>query len=108
MKKSRTRHVASIVLALLAVPVCAHPLATKSATVGAHVMAARVRTEFLHAWSNYRRYAWGHDELRPLSRTPHDWYGPSLLMTPVDALDTLVLMGLKKQADDDRELIATR
>ncbi|HEY2345967.1 MAG TPA: glycoside hydrolase family 47 protein [Xanthomonadaceae bacterium] len=70
--------------------------------------AAKVRREFLHAWMNYRRYAWGHDELRPLSRTPHDWYGHSLLMTPVDALDTLVLMGLKQQADDDRELIATQ
>ena len=71
-------------------------------------MAVRVKTEFVHAWSNYRRYAWGHDELLPLSRKPHDWYGQSLLMTPVDALDTLVLMGLKKQADDDRELIATK
>ncbi len=29
-------------------------------------------------------------------------------MTPVDALDTLVLMGLKEQADDARELIATK
>lgn len=71
-------------------------------------MAERVKTEFLHAWNNYRRYAWGHDELRPLSKTPFDWYGQSLLMTPVDALDTLVLMGLKDEADADRELIATQ
>ncbi|MBN8712684.1 MAG: glycoside hydrolase family 47 protein [Xanthomonadales bacterium] len=70
-------------------------------------MAARVKAEFLHAWNNYKRYAWGHDELRPLSKTPFDWYGQSLLMTPVDALDTLVLMGLKDEADADRELIAT-
>ena len=27
-------------------------------------------------------------------------------MTPVDALDTMILMGLKTQADEDRELIA--
>ena len=71
-------------------------------------MAGQVKAEFLHAWNNYRRYAWGHDELRPLSKTPFDWYGQSLLMTPVDALDTLVLMGLKDEADADRELIATR
>lgn len=71
-------------------------------------MAARVKAEFLHAWAGYRRYAWGHDELRPLSRQPRDWYGQSLLMTPVDALDTLVLMGLTREADADRELIATR
>ncbi len=68
-------------------------------------MAARVKAEFLHAWHGYKRYAWGHDELRPLSKKPFDWYGQSLLMTPVDALDTLVIMGLTKQADEDRALI---
>lgn len=73
--------------------------------VDAPAMAARIKAEFLHAWDGYRRYAWGHDELRPLSKKPFDWYGQSLLMTPVDALDTLVLMGLKKQAAEDRALI---
>lgn len=76
-----------------------------STTIDSAAMAARVKAEFLHAWDGYRRYAWGHDELRPLSRKPFDWYGQSLLMTPVDALDTLVLMGLKKQAAEDRALI---
>ena len=77
----------------------------KPAAINAPVMAARVKQEFLHAWNNYVRYAWGHDELKPLSKKPYDWYGQSLLMTPVDALDTLVLMGLKPQADRDRKLI---
>ena len=67
-----------------------------------------MKTEFLHGWDNYVKYAWGHDELKPLSKTPRDWYGQSLLMTPVDALDTLVLMGLKDQADKDRVLIDTQ
>src|SRR6478735_9051379 len=71
-------------------------------------LAADVKAEFLHAWQGYRRYAWGHDDLAPLSRKPYDWYGDSLLMTPVDALDTLVLMGFTKDADDVRELIATK
>src|SRR5438046_2034347 len=57
-------------------------------------VAERVRTEFMNAWSNYEKYAWGHDALKPLTKTPHDWYGQSLLMTPVDALDTLILMKL--------------
>ena len=35
----------------------------------ARELAARVRTEFLHAWNNYERYAWGHDALQPLSKT---------------------------------------
>ena len=69
-------------------------------------MAAKVRAEFLHAWSGYRQYAWGHDELLPLSKGFKDWYGTSMYMTPVDALDTLILMGLTEQADETRELIA--
>ena len=71
-------------------------------------LAAEVRGEFLHAWRGYRKYAWGHDALKPLSREPKDWYGVPLLMTPVDALDTMILMGLKREAHDTRELIATR
>jgi ER degradation enhancer, mannosidase alpha-like 2 len=68
-------------------------------------LAKQVRVEFLHAWKNYERYAWGHDELQPLTRTPRDWYGQSLLMTPVDALDTLILMGEQHEADKARQLI---
>jgi len=73
----------------------------------ARQLAARVRTEFLHAWNNYERYAWGHDALRPLSKTAHDWYGQSLLMTPVDALDTLVVMHLDAEAAKARSLIVS-
>jgi hypothetical protein len=73
----------------------------------AQQLAARVRTEFLHAWNNYERYAWGHDALRPLSKTAHEWYGQSLLMTPVDALDTLILMHLDAEAERARSLIVS-
>jgi mannosidase alpha-like ER degradation enhancer 2 len=71
----------------------------------ARAMADRVKTECLHAWNNYERYAWGHDALKPLSKTSHDWYGQSLLMTPVDALDTLILMKLDAEADKARDII---
>ena len=73
-------------------------------------MADRVRAEALHAWNGYKQYAWGHDALKPLSRQPFDWYGQghTLLMTPVDALDTLTLMGLTAQADEARKLIDTQ
>jgi mannosidase alpha-like ER degradation enhancer 2 len=67
--------------------------------------ATRVRAEFLHAWDGYKKYAWGHDALRPLSKTPHDWYGQSLWMTPVDALDTLIVMGLKTEAERTKTAI---
>lgn len=71
-------------------------------------LAAQVKSELLHAWRGYTRHAWGHDELRPLTGTSYDWYGESLEMTPVDALDTLVLMGLTTEAGDARRLIDER
>jgi ER degradation enhancer, mannosidase alpha-like 2 len=69
-------------------------------------MAKQVRAEFLHAWNAYKQYAWGHDELKPLSKGHRDWYGASLYITPVDSLDTMILMGLTSEADEARELIA--
>src|SRR5690242_1097896 len=69
-------------------------------------MALQVRGEFLYAWNAYKQYAWGHDELKPLSKGSHDWYPGTLLMTPVDALDTMILMGLTEEADKTREYIA--
>ncbi|MFN2492990.1 MAG: glycoside hydrolase family 47 protein, partial [Pyrinomonadaceae bacterium] len=68
-------------------------------------LAAEVRAEFLHAWRGYKKYAWGHDDLKPLSKSYHDWYAEPLLMTQVDALDTMILMGLKEEADKTREYI---
>ena len=64
-----------------------------------------MRSEFLHAWSGYKKYAWGHDDLKPLSKRHHDWYAQPLLMTPVDALDTMILMGLKEESDATRKYI---
>jgi mannosidase alpha-like ER degradation enhancer 2 len=77
-------------------------------TTESAALAQRVKDEMRHAWQGYKQYAWGHDALSPLSRKPRDWYAHSLLMTPVDALDTLVIMGLKTEADEARELIATQ
>lgn len=68
-------------------------------------MADSVKTEFLHAWNGYKTHAWGYDELKPLSDTARNWYDVSLLMTPVDAFDTMVLMGLDKEASEAKELI---
>lgn len=68
-------------------------------------LAREVKNEFLHAWNAYKQYAWGHDGLRPLSRSYYDWYGESFYMTAVDALDTMILMGLTEEADSTREYI---
>ena len=68
-------------------------------------MAEKVKAEFLHAWNGYKQYCWGHDDLKPLSKTCRDWYGTPILMTPVDSLDSLYLLGFKKEADETREYI---
>jgi mannosidase alpha-like ER degradation enhancer 2 len=69
-------------------------------------LASRVREEFLHAWDGYKRYAWGRDDLLPLSHAGRNWHGETLYMTPVDALDSMILMGLQEEADATRELLA--
>jgi mannosidase alpha-like ER degradation enhancer 2 len=68
-------------------------------------MSAQVRAEFMHAWNGYKKYAWGHDDLLPLSKKPKDWYGQTLLMTPVDSLDTMYVMGFKDEADKTKKYI---
>ena len=68
-------------------------------------LAAEVKAEFLHAWSGYKKYAWGHDDLKPLSKSYHDWYPEPLLMTAVDSLDTMILMGFDDEADATRQYI---
>jgi mannosidase alpha-like ER degradation enhancer 2 len=71
-------------------------------------LADRVKAEFLYSWRAYEQYAWGHDELKPVSRTAKDWYGESLLMTPVDALDTMLIMGLNDEAMKAKTLIVEK
>jgi mannosidase alpha-like ER degradation enhancer 2 len=69
-------------------------------------LAEAVRSEFLQAWHAYERYAFAHDELKPVSREGRDWHaGQSLLLTPVDALDTMLLMHLTEEAEKTKALI---
>ena len=83
----------------------AHPLAAPDGPRPAPTaseraaLAGEVRSEFLHAWEAYKRDAWGHDELKPQSHAPKDWYAQSLWMTPIDALDTMQIMGLTEEAE---------
>src|SRR5678815_107348 len=68
-------------------------------------LAAEVRAEFLRAWNGYKKYAWGHDDLKPLSKTYHDWYAEPLLMTAVDSLDTMIIMDLNDEATATKQYI---
>ena len=88
-------------------PLASHALRSNRAAVNKSKLAQEVETEFLHAWNGYKKYCWGRDDLKPITKTCHDWYAEPLLMTPVDALDTMILMGMKDEAKTTREYIAT-
>ncbi len=90
---------------LLLIVLISAPAAFPKRAVDRRELAAQVKVEFLHAWNGYKKHAWGHDDLKPLSKTHHDWYAEPLLMTPVDALDTMILMGLTDEAAATRRYI---
>eukprot|EP00891_Asterochloris_glomerata_P000369 jgi/Astpho2/369/Aster-02244 len=56
------------------------------------------------SWKGYKAYAWGEDELQPLSRSSHKWFG--LGLTLVDSLDTLWMMGLKDEFQEAKQWVA--
>src|SRR6478752_5438381 len=92
--------------ALAALAILLVATAAQAQAVDKKAMAEQVRTEFKHSWDGYKQYCWGHDDLKPISKTCRDWYGTPVLMTQVDSLDSLYLLGFKKEADETREYIA--
>ncbi|XP_066896342.1 endoplasmic reticulum mannosyl-oligosaccharide 1,2-alpha-mannosidase-like isoform X2 [Kogia breviceps] len=61
---------------------------------------------FRHAWAGYRKFAWGHDELKPVSKSFSEWFG--LGLTLIDALDTMWILGLKKEFEEARRWVSQR
>jgi len=59
---------------------------------------------FKHAWKGYKDYAWGYDELKPLSKRESTWF--NLGLTLVDSLDTMWLMGLETDFKEARDWVA--
>ncbi|VDK53511.1 unnamed protein product [Gongylonema pulchrum] len=49
-------------------------------------------------------YAWGHDHLKALSKSHHDWLG--LGLTIVDSLSTAIIMGLDDEFEEGRNWVA--
>ncbi|XP_034154882.2 mannosidase, alpha, class 1B, member 1b [Pangasianodon hypophthalmus] len=73
------------------------------------VVASRleaVREAFRHAWKGYKDFAWGHDELKPISKSYTEWFG--LGLTLIDALDTMWILELKKEFEEARQWVATQ
>uniref|UniRef100_A0A8C2GVZ4 alpha-1,2-Mannosidase n=1 Tax=Cyprinus carpio TaxID=7962 RepID=A0A8C2GVZ4_CYPCA len=55
---------------------------------------AKIKEMMQFSWDNYKRYAWGSNELRPISKQGHssNLFGSLKGATIVDALDTLYIM----------------
>uniref|UniRef100_A0A915CMC8 alpha-1,2-Mannosidase n=1 Tax=Ditylenchus dipsaci TaxID=166011 RepID=A0A915CMC8_9BILA len=62
-----------------------------------------VQDAFKHAWKGYRQFAWGHDHLKPVSKSYGEWMECGL--TIVDSLDTLIIMDLKEEFVEAREWV---
>ncbi len=93
MRACVARAMAAVLLALA--PIGAEAAAEWPSSDAA--IAAEIRADTLRTWTAYRRYAWGHDELKPISRSYHDWYGKPLQIAPIDGYSTLKLMRFERE-----------
>jgi ER degradation enhancer, mannosidase alpha-like 2 len=75
------------------------------ATTSCASLPDQIRDETRRSWIAYERHAAGFDELRPLSKTGRNWYAEPLLITPIDALGTLHIMGLRAEAERARRML---
>jgi len=61
---------------------------------------------FKWAWHGYKQFAWGSDELLPVSKQRKEWHPCCKLgLTIVDSLDTLLLMGLTEEYQAARDWV---
>ncbi|KAJ1949296.1 hypothetical protein FBU59_001205 [Linderina macrospora] len=66
--------------------------------------AADVRNEFKRMWDAYSKYAFGADEINPLTKeavTSRNGWGATI----IDALDTIYIMGLDKEFKDASQFV---
>lgn len=68
---------------------------------------AKIKEMMKHAWYNYKRYAWGLNELKPVSKQGHssNLFGNIQGATIVDALDTLYIMEMKDEFKEAKEWV---
>ena len=64
----------------------------------------KVKEGMQWAWKGYRDYAFGEDELLPLTHSGRRWFG--LGLTLEDSLDTLHIMGLEEEFAEARDWMA--
>ncbi|KAF2354065.1 Protein kinase domain [Trinorchestia longiramus] len=69
----------------------------------------KVKEMTLHAWRGYKNYAWGKNELRPISKRGHSsgiFGRQDMGATIIDALDTLFIMGLTDEYNEARAWVS--
>ncbi|KAM6910762.1 mannosyl-oligosaccharide 1,2-alpha-mannosidase IA [Xenentodon cancila] len=69
----------------------------------------KVKEMMKFAWDNYKHYAWGKNELRPLTKNGHigNMFGGLRGASIIDSLDTLYIMGLMEEYNDAKEWVQT-
>ena len=62
---------------------------------------------FTYSWNAYEKHAWGHDELKPISKTFKDWgpTGEGLGLTILDSVSTIWIMGLEDEFEKVRKWV---
>ncbi len=102
----------SLLVLLFAGPLAAcstSPAEQQAATTSADStylrLAEEVRQETLRSWKAYKQYAWGHDALKPLTKSAEDWYEHPLYISPIDAYSTLKLMGFDAEAKEIEDYV---
>lgn len=65
---------------------------------------------FKHSWEGYKEFAWGYDNVKPISKKYYEWFG--LGLTIVDSLDTMYIMSLNNEFSEaktwvDKNLVFT-
>ncbi|XP_029306716.1 LOW QUALITY PROTEIN: mannosyl-oligosaccharide 1,2-alpha-mannosidase IA [Cottoperca gobio] len=69
----------------------------------------KVKEMMKFSWDNYKLYAWGKNELRPLTKNGHigNMFGGLRGASIIDSLDTLYIMGLMEEYNDAKEWVQT-
>ncbi|KAF9693932.1 hypothetical protein EKO04_007830 [Ascochyta lentis] len=81
------------------------PPETKSQRQRREIQRVAVRDEFKRSWDSYRAYAWAEDELKPITGIGLKTFG-GWGATLVDSLDTLWIMGMKREFYDGVQAVA--
>ncbi|XP_063299550.1 mannosyl-oligosaccharide 1,2-alpha-mannosidase IA [Pelobates fuscus] len=67
----------------------------------------KIKEMMKFSWDNYKRYAWGLNELKPVQKQGHssNLFGNIQGATIVDSLDTLYIMGMMDEFKDAKEWV---